>query len=51
MNTAFTRRTAVLDAFPGLPELYPLLVGDEPVSNEQYRGALRDLGTAISPVP
>jgi len=43
MNQAFTRRGAVLDAFAGVPELYPLLIGEAAVSAEQYAAALAEL--------
>ncbi len=46
MGSAFTRRGAVLDAFAGVPELYPLLVGDAPVSAAQYTAALATLAAA-----
>ncbi|MQA14285.1 MAG: acyl-CoA dehydrogenase [Pseudonocardiaceae bacterium] len=40
MNTAYSRRDAVLQACPGVPELYPLLVAADPVTAEQYQDAL-----------
>lgn len=44
MSSAFTRRGAVLDAFAGVPELYPLLVGETAVSEAEYGDALTALG-------
>lgn len=44
MNAAHTRRGLVLDAFVGVPELYPLLVGEAPVTAEQHAAALELLG-------
>ena len=44
INAAHTRLGLVLDAFVGVPELYPLLVGEAPVTAEQYAHALELLG-------
>ena len=44
MNAAHTRRGLVLDAFAGVPELYPLLVGEGPVSAADHTAALELLG-------
>ncbi|MDP9429884.1 MAG: hypothetical protein M3Q47_13870 [Actinomycetota bacterium] len=41
--TAHSRRSAVLDAAVGVPDLYPLLVGEAPVTEQQYRAALAGL--------
>ncbi|GAC1328585.1 MAG: acyl-CoA dehydrogenase family protein [Mycobacteriales bacterium] len=43
LNDSFTRRDAVLGAGIGVPELYPLLVGEAPVTAEQYAEALASL--------
>lgn len=44
MTAAHTRRGLVLDAFAGVPELYPVLVGDGPVDAATYAAALELLG-------
>jgi acyl-CoA dehydrogenase len=44
MNAAHTRRGLVLDAFAGVPDLYPVLVAEGPVSAQDYADALELLG-------
>ena len=45
MDSAHTRRAAVTEAFEGLPDLYPLLFGEAPVSAREYEAALASLPT------
>jgi acyl-CoA dehydrogenase len=44
MNSAHSRRSAVLDGFGGVPELYPALFGDAPLDAAAYRDALASIG-------
>ena len=44
LNSAHTRRSAVIGAAAGVPDLYPLLVGEAAVTREQYAAALVGLG-------
>ena len=44
LTQAHTRLGAVLDAGVGVPELYPLLVGEAPVDAAAYASALASLG-------
>lgn len=44
LTQAHTRLGAVLDAGAGVPELYPLLVGEAPVDAAAYEAALASLG-------
>jgi acyl-CoA dehydrogenase len=42
-TAAVTRRSAVVDAYAGVPECYPLLVGEGPVDRAGYEAALAGL--------
>jgi alkylation response protein AidB-like acyl-CoA dehydrogenase len=44
MNGGHTRRSAVLDGFGGVPELYPTIFGDTPLDATGHRRALSLLG-------
>jgi acyl-CoA dehydrogenase len=44
LATGQTRRVAVRDAWEGLPELYPILFGDGPISEREHAAALALLG-------
>jgi alkylation response protein AidB-like acyl-CoA dehydrogenase len=44
MNAGHTRRSAAVDGFGGVPELYPVLFGDAPLDADGHRRALASLG-------
>jgi acyl-CoA dehydrogenase len=48
MASAHPRRAAVMEAWEGLPDLYPVMFGEEPLAEPDYRAAVAGLSPGSS---